>query len=95
MTKRRGGGKTSSVHFPMKSPASKTPQRTFKHLDFIPLSQIKKVADIKESDGKRDLQYKITDVQRKGRYDWGVLADLATIVLDGLQCWRNSCTAMW
>ena len=60
MTKRRGGGKTSSVHFPMKSPASKTPQRTFKHLDFIPLSQIKKVADIKESDGKLDVQYVMT-----------------------------------
>lgn len=55
VTKRRGGGKTSSVHFPMKSPASKTPQRTFKHLDFIPLSQIKKVADIKESDENHDL----------------------------------------
>lgn len=50
VTKRRGSAvKNSSVHFPIKSPASKTPQRPYKHLDFIPLSQIKKVADIKET----------------------------------------------
>lgn len=55
VTKRRGGGKTSSVHFPMKSPASKTPQRPYKHLDFIPLSQIRKVADIQESEENHDL----------------------------------------
>lgn len=55
VTKRRSGGKTSTVHFPMKSPAGKTPQRPFKHLEFISLSQIKKVADIQESEENHDL----------------------------------------
>ena len=47
--------KSSSAHFPMKSPASKTPQRAYKHLEFIPLSQLRKVVDIKETEGKSSL----------------------------------------
>ena len=56
VTKRRGGvSRSSSAHFPMKSPASKTPQRAYKHLEFIPLSQLRKVVDIKETEENHDL----------------------------------------
>ncbi|XP_046854371.1 protein ECT2-like [Xenia sp. Carnegie-2017] len=56
VTKRRSNvNKNSATSFPMKSPASKTPQRAYKHLEFIPLSQLRKVVDIIEQDENHDL----------------------------------------
>jgi len=48
MTKRRG----LKMNRPMKSPAvARTPQKAYKHVEFIPLSHVKRLVDIRDNEG--------------------------------------------
>ena len=47
VTKRRG-----LKQLPMKSPAAKTPQKAYKHVDFINLKNVKEIVDVQDNDSK-------------------------------------------
>ena len=51
VTKRRGLKMMNNVPLPMKSPATRTPQKAYKHVKFMPLSHVKRVVDIRDNDG--------------------------------------------
>lgn len=55
VTKRRGLKMMNNVPLPMKSPATRTPQKAYKHVKFMPLSHIRRVVDIRDNDDCQNL----------------------------------------
>lgn len=49
VTKRRGLKMMNNVPLPMKSPATGTPKKAYKHIKFMPLSHVRRVVDIRDN----------------------------------------------
>lgn len=45
----------NNVSLPMKSPATGTPKKAYKHVKFMPLSHVRRVVDIRDNSGKYEV----------------------------------------
>ncbi|XP_015752691.1 PREDICTED: protein ECT2-like [Acropora digitifera] len=55
VTKRRGMKMMNNVSLPMKSPATGTPKKAYKHVKFMPLSHVRRVVDIRDNSDTQNL----------------------------------------
>ncbi|XP_074633171.1 protein ECT2-like [Acropora palmata] len=55
VTKRRGMKMMNNVSLPMKSPATGTPKKAYKHVKFMPLSHVRRVVDIRDNSDSQNL----------------------------------------